>query len=63
MSVKIDYDAIVVGAGFAGLALIHHLKKLGISVKIFDKAKDIGGTWIWNQYPGAATDSEGYYYY
>ncbi len=62
MSVKIDYDAIVVGAGFAGLALIHHLKKLGISVKIFDKAKDIGGTWIWNQYPGAATDSEGYYY-
>ena len=62
MSLKIDHDAIVVGAGFAGLALIHHLKKLGISVKVFDKASDIGGTWTWNRYPGAATDSEGYYY-
>ena len=62
MSLKVDYDAIVVGAGFAGLALIHHLKKIGISVKVFDKANDIGGTWAWNRYPGAATDSEGYYY-
>ena len=62
MSIKVDYDAIVVGAGFAGLALIHHLKKIGISVKVFDRATDIGGTWTWNRYPGAATDSEGYYY-
>ena len=59
---KVDYDAIIVGAGFAGLALIHHLKKLGISLKVFDKASGIGGTWNWNKYPGAATDSEGYYY-
>ena len=62
MSLKVDYDAIVVGAGFAGLALIHHLRELGISLKVFDKASDIGGTWAWNRYPGAATDSEGYYY-
>ena len=62
MGTKVDYDAIVVGAGFAGLALIHHLKKLGISLKVFDKASGIGGTWNWNKYPGAATDSEGYYY-
>ena len=62
MSTKVDYDAIIVGAGFAGLALIHHLKKLGISLKVFDKASGIGGTWNWNKYPGAATDSEGYYY-
>jgi len=62
MSLKVDYDAIVVGAGFAGLALIHHLKELGISLRVFDKASDIGGTWAWNRYPGAATDSEGYYY-
>lgn len=62
MSLKVDYDAIVIGAGFAGLALIHHLKKIGISVKVFDRADDIGGTWTWNRYPGAATDSEGYYY-
>ena len=62
MSSNVDYDAIVVGAGFAGLALIHHLRELGISVRVFDKANDIGGTWAWNKYPGAATDSEGYYY-
>ena len=62
MTNKVDYDAVVVGAGFAGLALIHHLKKTGISVKVLDKASEIGGTWTWNRYPGAATDSEGYYY-
>ena len=62
MSSNVDYDAIVVGAGFAGLALIHHLRELGISIRVFDKANDIGGTWAWNKYPGAATDSEGYYY-
>ena len=38
------------------------LKKTGISVKVLDKASEIGGTWAWNRYPGAATDSEGYYY-
>ena len=62
MTNKVDYDAVVVGAGFAGLPLIHHLKKTGISVKVLDKASEIGGTWTWNRYPGAATDSEGYYY-
>ena len=36
MTNKVDYDAVVVGAGFAGLALIHHLKKTGISVKVLD---------------------------
>ncbi len=59
---KADYDAIVVGAGFAGLGLIHYLREVGLSVQVFDKASDIGGTWTWNRYPGAATDSEGYYY-
>ncbi len=57
-----DYDAIVVGAGFAGIALIHYLREAGLSLKVFDRAPDIGGTWAWNKYPGAATDSEGYYY-
>ena len=59
---EVDYDAIVVGAGFAGLALIHYLRKAGLSVHVFDRASDIGGTWTWNRYPGAATDSESYYY-
>lgn len=57
-----DFDAIGIGAGFAGLALIHSLRKIGVSVRVFDKASDIGGTWTWNRYPGAATDSESYYY-
>lgn len=58
----VDYDAIVVGAGFAGLALIHYLREAGLSVRVLEKAKDIGGTWTWNRYPGAMTDSESYYY-
>ncbi len=57
-----DFDAIVIGAGFAGLAAIHHLREAGLSVKVFDRANDIGGTWTWNRYPGAMTDSESYYY-
>lgn len=59
---QVDYDAIVIGAGFAGLALIHYLREAGLSVRVFDRASDIGGTWTWNRYPGAATDSESYYY-
>ncbi len=59
---KVDYDAIVIGAGFAGLALIHYLREAGRSVRVFDRASDVGGTWAWNRYPGAATDSESYYY-
>ena len=58
----VDFDAIGIGAGFAGLALIHYLREAGITVRIFDRASDIGGTWNWNRYPGAATDSESYYY-
>lgn len=57
-----DYDVIGIGAGFAGLALIHYLRGIGQSVRIFDRASDVGGTWAWNHYPGAATDSESYYY-
>jgi cation diffusion facilitator CzcD-associated flavoprotein CzcO len=59
---KVDFDAIVIGAGFAGLALIHYLREAGRSVRVFDRASDVGGTWAWNRYPGAATDSESYYY-
>jgi len=57
-----DYDVIGVGAGFAGLALIHYMRTSGRSVRVFDRASDVGGTWAWNHYPGAATDSESYYY-
>ncbi len=57
-----DYDVISIGAGFAGLAMIHYVRELGLSIRVFDKASDIGGTWTWNRYPGAMTDSESYYY-
>lgn len=57
-----DYDVIGIGAGFAGLGLIQYIREAGLSVRIFDRASDIGGTWTWNRYPGAATDSESHYY-
>ena len=59
---KSDFDVIAIGAGFAGLAVVHHMRKAGLSVKVIDRAGDIGGTWTWNRYPGAATDSESFYY-
>ena len=59
---QVDYDVIAVGAGFAGLGLIHHMREAGLSIQVFDKAPDICGTWAWNHYPGAASDSECYYY-
>lgn len=52
------FDVIVVGAGFAGLYLIHKMRELGLSVKVFEKADDVGGTWYWNRYPGARCDIE-----
>src|SRR5688572_15517223 len=52
----LDADVVVVGAGFAGLYLIHCLRKAGLSVKVFEQASDVGGTWYWNRYPGARCD-------
>ncbi|WP_236567665.1 MULTISPECIES: NAD(P)/FAD-dependent oxidoreductase [unclassified Nocardiopsis] len=58
-----DLDAIIIGAGFAGIYALHKLRdELGLSVRAFDKAGGIGGTWYWNRYPGAMSDSEGFIY-
>ncbi|KAJ3876817.1 hypothetical protein F5051DRAFT_453512 [Lentinula edodes] len=51
-------DALVVGAGFAGLYQLYRLRSLGLSVKIFEASSNISGTWCMNQYPGVRTDSE-----
>ncbi|MGW6961879.1 flavin-containing monooxygenase [Streptomyces chartreusis] len=51
-------DAVVVGAGFAGLYQLFHLRKLGLSTRVFETAADVGGTWYWNRYPGARCDIE-----
>src|SRR5215469_5814600 len=49
-------DAVVVGAGFSGLYMLHRLRELGLAAKVFDSASDVGGTWYWNRYPGARCD-------
>ena len=51
-----DVDVVVVGAGFSGLYLLHRLRGLGFSARVYDAADDVGGTWYWNRYPGARCD-------
>jgi len=59
----IQYDAIVIGAGFGGIYMLKKLRdELGLSVRAFDKAGGVGGTWYWNRYPGALSDSESFVY-
>ena len=57
------HDAIVVGAGFAGLYAVRVLRdELSKDVIAFDAASDVGGTWYWNRYPGAMCDIEAHIY-
>jgi cyclohexanone monooxygenase/acetone monooxygenase len=58
----LELDAVVVGAGVAGLYQLHQLREQGLRVRAYDAAADVGGTWWWNRYPGARFDSEGYIY-
>ncbi len=53
-----DFDVIVVGAGFAGLYMLHRLRGMGFSVRVLEAAGSVGGTWYWNRYPGARCDVE-----
>jgi cyclohexanone monooxygenase len=58
-----DCDAVVIGAGFAGLYMLRKLRdELDMSVRVFERGSDVGGTWYWNRYPGARCDSESYIY-
>jgi len=58
-----ELDALVVGAGFAGLYMLYRAREvLGIKVKVLEAAEGVGGTWYWNRYPGARCDSESFYY-
>ena len=58
-----DLDALVVGAGFGGIYMLHKLRnELGLDAVAIDKAGGVGGTWYWNKYPGALSDSEGFVY-
>jgi cation diffusion facilitator CzcD-associated flavoprotein CzcO len=51
-------DALVVGAGFAGLYMLHRLRGLGLSARVYEAGSGVGGTWYWNRYPGARCDVE-----
>ncbi|KAH8817156.1 cyclohexanone monooxygenase [Xylogone sp. PMI_703] len=55
-------DALVVGAGFSGIYQLYRLREMGFSVKVIDMAGDVGGTWYWNRYPGAMSDTESFVY-
>lgn len=57
-----DLDAIVVGAGFAGLYMLYRLRGLGLRTLVLEMGGDLGGTWYWNRYPGARCDSDSMYY-
>ena len=51
-------DAVVVGAGFAGLYMLHKLRGLGLDARVIEAGSGVGGTWFWNRYPGARCDIE-----
>jgi cation diffusion facilitator CzcD-associated flavoprotein CzcO len=51
-----EVDAVVVGAGMAGLYMLIRLRRLGLSTVVLEAAADVGGTWYWNRYPGARCD-------
>jgi cyclohexanone monooxygenase len=54
----VDFDAVVVGAGLAGLYMLHRLRDIGLSARVFEAGDGVGGTWYWNRYPGARCDVE-----
>lgn len=55
-------DAVVIGAGFAGMYMLHRLRQLGLQSRVFEVGDGVGGTWYWNQYPGARCDVESMQY-
>jgi cyclohexanone monooxygenase len=59
-----EVDVLIVGAGFGGMLCAARLREAGVKkIRIVDTASDVGGTWYWNRYPGAACDIESYIYF
>ncbi|MDF2692915.1 MAG: Cyclohexanone monooxygenase [Labilithrix sp.] len=54
----VELDAVIVGAGFSGLYMLHRLRALGMRVRVIEAGSGVGGTWYWNRYPGARCDSD-----
>lgn len=57
-----EVDAVVLGAGFAGLYMLHQLRSKGFSTIVYEAGDGVGGVWYWNRYPGARCDIESIYY-
>ena len=57
-----EFDAVIVGAGFAGMYMLYRLRNMGLSVLVVEAGSDVGGTWYWNRYPGARCDVESMQY-
>ena len=55
---SIDFDAVIIGAGFGGMYMLHKLRQKGFTARVFEAGKGVGGTWYWNRYPGARCDVE-----
>ena len=53
-----SFDVVIVGAGFSGLYMLHKLRQLGLTARVFEAGDGVGGTWYWNRYPGARVDVE-----
>ena len=58
----IDFDVIIVGAGFAGMYMLHRMRGMGLKAIVFEAGSGVGGTWFWNRYPGARCDVESVQY-
>jgi cation diffusion facilitator CzcD-associated flavoprotein CzcO len=56
------FDAVIIGAGFSGLYMLHKLRALGLRCWVVEAGDGVGGAWYWNRYPGARCDSESYFY-
>ena len=52
----VTYDAVIVGAGFAGMYMLHRLRGMGLTARVYEAGNGVGGTWYWNRYPGARCD-------
>src|SRR6476659_2143581 len=55
-------DVVIVGAGFAGMYMLHRVRGLGLRARVFEAGDGVGGTWYWNRYPGARCDVESMQY-
>ncbi|MFO1161380.1 MAG: NAD(P)/FAD-dependent oxidoreductase [Reyranellaceae bacterium] len=62
IEVGASFDAVVVGAGFAGMYMLHRLRGLGLTARVYEAGSGVGGTWYWNRYPGARCDIESMQY-